>query len=217
MPISASAMFSFTYAFIPWITATTATRNATLTMMPSSVKNERSLFARIWVIAVARTSPNRIPRVREAERKSPSNPHCGLVRAQAVLGVRARSGAVLRVVLGVGLSSANGSGANDCAFVGARAYRRDMPANNDPIPGLKREAGVLLAELLRHGNGDNLGALLGTDRFRIADLRRGRLERFSLETLLRFLVRAGMRIELNVTARHRDSRAHSAINRTTES
>ena len=47
-----SAMFSFTYAFIPWMIATTATRNATLTMMPSSVKNDRSLFARICVNAV---------------------------------------------------------------------------------------------------------------------------------------------------------------------
>ena len=91
-----------------------------------------------------------------------------------------------------------------------------MASNNDPIPGLKREAGVILAELLRNGNGDNLGARLGTDRFRVADLRRGRLERFSLETLLRFLVRAGMRVELSVTERHRDGRAQSAITRGAE-
>src|SRR5262245_39557304 len=75
-------MLSFTYAFIPWITATTATRNATLTMTPSSVKNERSLLARIWMIAVARTSPNRIRRVRGGAEAS-SNPHGGLGRAQA--------------------------------------------------------------------------------------------------------------------------------------
>src|SRR5437667_9284418 len=40
---------------MPWITATTATRNATDTMMPSSVKNERSLWlhaaCRAWRIA----------------------------------------------------------------------------------------------------------------------------------------------------------------------
>src|SRR6266702_8212663 len=41
-------MRSRTYAFMPWITATTATRNPTDTMMPSSVKNERSL----WLHAV---------------------------------------------------------------------------------------------------------------------------------------------------------------------
>src|SRR5256886_14975427 len=41
-------MRSRTYAFMPWITATTATRNPTDTMMPSSVKKERSL----WLHAV---------------------------------------------------------------------------------------------------------------------------------------------------------------------
>src|SRR6266705_1443442 len=47
-PTIAPAMRSRTYAFIPWITATTATRNPTDTMIPSSVKNERSL----WLHAV---------------------------------------------------------------------------------------------------------------------------------------------------------------------
>jgi hypothetical protein len=55
----------------------------------------------------------------------------------------------------------------------------------DPIPALKGEAGALLADVVRSGNGDDLGAMLGTDRFRIADLRHGRLARFSLETLIR--------------------------------
>ena len=73
-----------------------------------------------------------------------------------------------------------------------------MPPDNDPIPALKREACAHLAEFLRYGNGDDLASLLGIDRFRIADLRRGRLDRFSLETLLRFLVRAGLRVELRV-------------------
>ena len=73
-----------------------------------------------------------------------------------------------------------------------------MSPDNDPIPALKREACEHLAEFLRYGNGDDLASLLGTDRFRIADLRRGRLTRFSLETLLRFLVRAGLRVELRV-------------------
>ncbi len=73
-----------------------------------------------------------------------------------------------------------------------------MSPDNDPIPALKREALAHLAEFLRHGNGDDLASLLGTDRFRIADLRRGRLARFSLETLLRFLVRAGLRVEIHV-------------------
>ena len=78
--------------------------------------------------------------------------------------------------------------------------------DHDPIAALKREAAAALADQLRYGNGDDLGALLGTDRFRIADLRRGRLARFSLETLIRFLARAGMQVELRVTRRSRASR-----------
>ena len=54
----------------------------------------------------------------------------------------------------------------------------------------------------------NLGALLGTDRFRIADLRRRRLARFSLETPLRFLVRAGLRVELRVKRVRRERAQH---------
>jgi hypothetical protein len=73
-----------------------------------------------------------------------------------------------------------------------------MPPDSDPIPALKRDAIAHLAEFLRYGNGDDLASLLGTDRFRIANLRRGRLRRFSLETLLRFLVRAGLSVELRV-------------------
>src|SRR5438132_2938356 len=42
-------MRSRTYAFMPWITATTAMRNPTDTMIPSSVKNERSLWLQaVW-------------------------------------------------------------------------------------------------------------------------------------------------------------------------
>ena len=57
------------YGFVVWMYqllagpptgSTTATRNATDTMMPSSVKNERSLFARICPRAMARTSVNRM-------------------------------------------------------------------------------------------------------------------------------------------------------------
>src|SRR5256885_15959509 len=51
-------MRSRTYAFMPWITATTATRNPTDTMIPSSVKNDRSLWLhavwRAWRIASER-------------------------------------------------------------------------------------------------------------------------------------------------------------------
>ena len=71
----------------------------------------------------------------------------------------------------------------------------------DPIPALKRQAGAELARFVAGWNGDDMGAYLGTDRSRIADLRRGRLDRFSLERLLRLLDRAGMQVELRVTLR----------------
>ena len=71
----------------------------------------------------------------------------------------------------------------------------------DPIPALKRQAGAELARFVAGWNGDDMGAYLGTDRSRIADLRRGRLDRFSLERLLRLLDRAGMQVELRVTPR----------------
>ena len=71
----------------------------------------------------------------------------------------------------------------------------------DPIPALKREAGAELARFVAGWNGDDIGTYLGTDRSRIADLRQGRLDRFSLETLLRFLARAGLNVELRLTRR----------------
>jgi hypothetical protein len=71
---------------------------------------------------------------------------------------------------------------------------------SDPIPDLKRQAGAELARLVAHWNGDDIGALIGTDRARIAELRRGKLDRFSLETLIRFLTRLRMRVELSITA-----------------
>ena len=71
----------------------------------------------------------------------------------------------------------------------------------DPIPALKREAGAELARFVAGWNSDDIGTYLGTDRSRIADLRQGRLDRFSLETLLRFLARAGLNVELRLTRR----------------
>jgi hypothetical protein len=71
----------------------------------------------------------------------------------------------------------------------------------DPIPDLKRQAGAELVRLVAHWNGDDIGVLLGTDRARVADLRRGKLDRFSLETLIRFLTRLGMHAELRIAQR----------------
>lgn len=40
--------------------------------------------------------------------------------------------------------------------------------------------------------------LLGTDRPRISDLRHGKLDRFSLETLIRFCARVSVSVELHL-------------------
>jgi len=70
----------------------------------------------------------------------------------------------------------------------------------DPIPELKRAAAVALAKRISGwASVYDAAVLLGTQRARVVDIRSGRLERFSLETLLRYLVRAGTRVELRVT------------------
>jgi Helix-turn-helix domain len=82
-----------------------------------------------------------------------------------------------------------------------------MSPYEDPIPALKQLACAHLTDVMRCGNSDDVAGLLGTDRFRIADLKRGRLGRFSLETLLRFLTRAGLRVELRVERAPRPQRS----------
>ena len=72
-------------------------------------------------------------------------------------------------------------------------------AATDPIPELKQQAASALVPLVERWRGSDAAALLSTERERIADLRYGRLDRFSLERLIRFLVRAGARVELQIT------------------
>jgi predicted XRE-type DNA-binding protein len=70
----------------------------------------------------------------------------------------------------------------------------------DPILELKRSAAVALSKRISGwASADDAATLLGTQRARVVDIRSGRLDRFSLETRLRYLVRAGARVELRVT------------------
>jgi hypothetical protein len=74
-----------------------------------------------------------------------------------------------------------------------------LMARADPIPELKRLAASALAKRISGwASVYDAAALLGTQRARVVDIRSGRLTRFSLETLLRYLVRAGARVELRV-------------------
>ena len=72
-------------------------------------------------------------------------------------------------------------------------------ATVDPIPALKAQAARALSDALGTWDPTSAGALLGCDKFRIADIRAGRLERFSLMMLIRYLARVHMRVELSIT------------------
>jgi predicted XRE-type DNA-binding protein len=69
----------------------------------------------------------------------------------------------------------------------------------DPIPQLKRDAAAAIAELLAPWSAHEAAALLGTYAQRIMEIRRGKLDRFSLEMLVRYLTRLGRRVELRIT------------------
>ena len=73
-----------------------------------------------------------------------------------------------------------------------------MP-RGDPIPTLKQQLGAELARLFVGWNADDVAVLIGTDRPRISELRHGKLDRFSLETLIRYLARLQYRVEISVT------------------
>jgi predicted XRE-type DNA-binding protein len=45
---------------------------------------------------------------------------------------------------------------------------------------------------------DDIGSWLGANRSRIADLRNKKLDRFSLESLIRFAIRLNYRVELKI-------------------
>lgn len=72
----------------------------------------------------------------------------------------------------------------------------------DPIPALKEQAARALVPLIEPGSQEYAGALIGVERQRIPELCRGDLGRFSLERLIRFLARAGARVELRITPLH---------------
>ncbi|HEY2852712.1 MAG TPA: XRE family transcriptional regulator [Gemmatimonadaceae bacterium] len=76
-------------------------------------------------------------------------------------------------------------------ILGLVIHAREKPItkSEDPIPELKRQLAQLVVARLDGRSQVYAADLLGTDQPRVSDLRRGRLERFSLEQLLRFIAR----------------------------
>ena len=85
-----------------------------------------------------------------------------------------------------------------------------MSRDADPIPDLKCRLGAELARLVAGWNGDDIAFVLRTDRSRVAELRREKLDRFSLETLIRFLERLDRRVEL-IIAKPAESRPRGRV------
>jgi len=75
-----------------------------------------------------------------------------------------------------------------------------VPATPDPIPALKQQLGAELARALAGWRASEVCELLRTDPARISDLRRCRLERFSVDTLIRYCTRLGRRIDLVINS-----------------
>jgi predicted XRE-type DNA-binding protein len=69
----------------------------------------------------------------------------------------------------------------------------------DPIPALKGQIAQVIVSALEGWSQEWAAELLRTDQPRISDLRNGRLERFSLEQLIRFAARIGGDVHLGVT------------------
>jgi predicted XRE-type DNA-binding protein len=70
----------------------------------------------------------------------------------------------------------------------------------DPIPELKREPAAELVRVITGWNRANVAVLMHTDPARVSDLRHGRLDRFSVESLLRFLARMCHHVEVSVVS-----------------
>lgn len=80
----------------------------------------------------------------------------------------------------------------------------------DPIPALKENLARILVERLDGWAQVDVAEMLGTDQPRVSDLRNHRLERLSLEQLVRFTSRIFGDITLQVTWVPRDFRRRPA-------
>ena len=70
--------------------------------------------------------------------------------------------------------------------------------HDDPIPELKRQVAAELVRQLQGSGPSEIYFWIEIDQPRVSDLRRGRLERISLERLIRWLRRTGHMVELSI-------------------
>lgn len=83
--------------------------------------------------------------------------------------------------------------------------------HEDPIPRLKQQLAQLVVERLRGWSQVYAASFLGTNQPRISDLRRGRLERFSLEQLIRFAARVDGTVRIDVEWDRRRASLFAAV------
>lgn len=71
----------------------------------------------------------------------------------------------------------------------------------DPIPALKRQLAATITARMEGWEQYNGGAMLHIDGARLSNIRRGQLERFSLQALVRMLVRIGDEVVITTASR----------------
>jgi predicted XRE-type DNA-binding protein len=86
------------------------------------------------------------------------------------------------------------------------ALRSWFMLRNDPIPALKQQLAAELLRLMQGWRTTELRARMRIDQPRISDLRRGRLDRFSLDRLVRLVHDLDHRVELSVKPNERRQR-----------
>lgn len=69
----------------------------------------------------------------------------------------------------------------------------------DPIPALRRQLADDICAIASRMNFHVAAWQLGIDTPRLTDIRKGRLDRFSIQGLIRMLALVGRRVELRVT------------------
>jgi predicted XRE-type DNA-binding protein len=78
--------------------------------------------------------------------------------------------------------------------------QRTPSSVRDPIPELKRQLAREIRQLLDHHHQFVAAMILGVDQPRMSDIQHGKLERFSLEKLIRLLAHIDCRITIDVAS-----------------